>query len=507
MDILMNTAQQHALEQANLITQLIKYADRTILIESASEPERRAFVKLLDDQLPDHIDILGLRASTTTAPSAIITMVSEALQLSPGIESPQELATAVHEALTASERILVVIENAHGWLNTPQWAEMVSNLRAAHDLAPNQLLFLLTGDIGLTDLLRLEPELADMQSDMHPCQLLGEADPSAQPAHAAAAAIASPAPSLFIDDPEGSSSFNSAEHLKPGKRFSPVLLIAAGISVAVIAFGGFALLTRTTDKPAKPQALPLTAEAPATTEAPASTAPSLASNEATQTDNPLPNDGAASTPDLQGNQVTSAPAQTTTPAPAPVAPQLHEAVTPAIQPPAPKPMETVKPVEQTPAPIASETPHLIPPKPQTPVEKPAEPVAKPVEKAPAPVKAAAPVVKAAKPKPTVKHIDVKGVDNAWYRDRAPKRAAIQFGAFNDEKAALGFIKKHAASAHINEWHVFTQTKNNQTLYTVTAGDFATLDAARKGATQLPSALQKLKPYPRSFGSIREVLKP
>ncbi|MDD3575522.1 AAA family ATPase, partial [Halothiobacillus sp.] len=153
----MNTAQQHALEQANLITQLIKYADRTILVESASEPERRAFVKLLDDQLPDHIDILGLRASPTTTPSAIITLVTEALQLSPGIESPQELATAAHEALTASERILVIIENAHAWLNTPQWSEMVSYLRAAHDYAPNQLLFLLTGDIGLTDQLRLEP--------------------------------------------------------------------------------------------------------------------------------------------------------------------------------------------------------------------------------------------------------------------------------------------------------------------------------------------------------------
>jgi DamX protein len=497
----MNTAQQHALEQANLITQLIKYADRTILIESASEPERRAFVKLLDDQLPDHIDILGLRASTTTTPAAIVTMVTEALQLSPGIESPQELATAAHEALTASERILVVIENAHAWLNTPQWTEMVSYLRAAHDFAPNQLLFLLTGDIGLTDQLRLEPELSEMQSDMHPCQLLGEAPPSTEqtPAEAPAATTAH---SLFVEDPEDGSSFNTSDHLKPTKRFSPALLIAAGISVAVIAFGGFALLTRSTDKPAKPQTLPLTTEAPATTETPATTAPSLASNDMTQTGNPLPNDGAASTPDLQGNQVTSMPSTTTKPDAAPVAPQSHEATTPP-----PAPAETVKTAEQTAAPIASEPPHLIPPKPQKPVDKPVEHVTKPVEKTSPRVKAAAPVTKATKPQPTVKHVDVKGVDNVWYRARAPKRASIQFGAFNDEKAALGFIKKHAASAHINDWHVFSQTKNNQVLYTVTAGDYATLEAARKGVTQLPSALQKLKPYPRSFGSIREVLKP
>lgn len=502
----MNTAQQHALEQANLITQLIKYADRTILVESASEPERRAFVKLLDDQLPDHIDILGLRASPTTTPSAIITLVTEALQLSPGIESPQELATAAHEALTASERILVIIENAHAWLNTPQWSEMVSYLRAAHDYAPNQLLFLLTGDIGLTDQLRLEPELSEMQSDMHPCQLLGEAPPSTEQTSTEAPAAAT-TQSLFVDEPEDGSHFNTSDHLKPTKRFSPALLIAAGISVAVIAFGGFALLTRSTDKPAEPQTLPLTTQTPTQTptETPATMAPSLASNDTSQTGNPLPNDGAASTPGTQDNQITASPSPTTSPAAAPAAPQSDETTTPTPAP-ATKPAGTDKTAEQAAAPVASE-PHLIPPKPQTPVDKPVEHVIKPVEKTAPQVKAAAPVAKATKPQPAVRHVDVKGVDNAWYRARAPKRASIQFGAFNDEKAALGFIKKYAASAHINDWHVFSQTKNNQVLYTVTAGDFATLEAARKGVTQLPSTLQKLKPYPRSFGSIRAVLKP
>ena len=501
----MNTAQQHAFEQANLITQLIKYADRIILVESASEPERRAFVKLLDDQLPDYIDILGLRASPTTTPAAVITLVSETLQLSPGIESPQELATAVHEALTASERILVIIENANAWMDTPQWAEMVSYLRAAHDLAPNQLLFLLTGDIGLTDQLRLEPELSEMQSDMHPCQLLGEAPPSTEqtPVEAPAATTAQ---SLFVDDPEDGSSFNTSDHLKPTKRFSPALLIAAGISVAVVAFGGFALLTRSTDQPAKPQSLPLKTETTAT-----STPPSLASNEPAQTDNPLPNDGPVSTPDLQGTQATPAPAPAAPSAVVAPAPAPHDTTSPPaveVSAPATTPTETTKPVEQTPAPIASETPHLIPPKPEKPVEQPAATATKPVEKtAPTPVKAPAPVAKPSKPKPAVKPVAVKGVDNAWYRERAPHRAVIQMGAFNDEKAALGFIKKHAPSAHVTEWHLYSQTKNNQVLYTVTAGDFTSTDSARKALAHLPTALQKLKPYPRSFASIREVLKP
>lgn len=492
----MNTAQQHALEQANLITQLIKYADRIILVESASDPERRAFVKLLDDQLPDHIDILGLRASPTTTPSAIITMVTEALRLSPGIESPQELATAVHEALTASERILVIIENAHLWVDTPQWAEMVSYLRAAHDIAPNQLLFLLTGDIGLTDQLRLEPELSEMQSEMHPCQLLGEAQPSTEPTPVEAPA-ASTAQTLFVDDPEDGSHFNTSVHLKPTKRSGPALLIAAGISVAVVAFGGFALLTRSTDQPAKPQTLPLKTETITT-----STPPSPASNESTQANNPLPNDGAASTPDLQGSQATTAPAPHDT-----IIPPVVEAPAPAST-----PTKTTKPVKQATAPIASEPPHLIPPKPEKTAEQPAATSTTPVEKAAptptnAPVKAPVPVVTHSKPKPAVKPVTVKGVDNAWYRARAPHRAVIQMGAFNDEKSALGFIKNQASGAHVTEWHLYTQTKNNQVLFTVTAGDFTSTNSARKALARLPTALRKLKPYPRSFASIREVLKP
>ena len=499
----MNTAQQHALEQANLITQLIKYADRIILVESASEPERRAFVKLLDDQLPDHIDILGLRASPTTTPSAIITLVTEALQLSPGIESPQELATAAHEALTASERILVIIENAHAWLNTPQWSEMVSYLRAAHDYAPNQLLFLLTGDIGLTDQLRLEPELSEMQSDMHPCQLLGEAPASSKPTHDPAPAAATTQP-LFVDEPEAGNRFIPSDHLTPTKRFSPTLLIAAGISVAIIAFGGFALLTRSTDQPNTTQTLALKTDSGTT-----STPPTPDSSAPAQADNPLPNDGSISASDTQGSQ---APAEMATPpatiAPAPSqnnAPEPAMTQTPRVNPsPETTAPETAKPAEKTATSTAGETPHLIPPKPEKPVEQ--ATATKPTEKiAPNPVKAPIPVTKHSKPESEAKPVVVKGVDNAWYRARTPKRAALQIGAFNDEKTALDFISKQAAHAPVSEWHVFSQKMGNKVLYTVTAGDFSSIDAARQTVSRLPAALQKLKPYPRSFASIREAI--
>lgn len=520
MDGLMNTAQQHALEQANLITQLIKYADRIILVESASDPERRAFVKLLDDQLPDHIDIIGLRASPTTTPEALTQMISETLQLSPGIESPHELATAVREALTASERVLVVIENAHFWLDTPQWAQMTAYLRAAHDLAPNQLLFLLTGDIGLTDHLRREPELADIQSDVHTCQLLTEASPPTKPIPAEAPSAATDQ-TLFADDPQDASRFDPSDQIKPTKRLNPTLLITAGISVAVIAFGGFALLTRSTDQPTKPQKLALN-----TAPTPTSPPPSQASTQPTQTDNPLPNDGAASPVDIKGSQATSSSALPTQPDDsAAITTQQDAAPTSATKAaPAMTPPKATEPNGQATASIANKTPRLIPPhadntaekQTQKPVDQPA--ATTPAKKAaPTAIKKPAAEAKPSKPepkhkpkpktepKPKVKTVRVSGVDNAWYRARAPHRAALQIGAFNDEQTALNFIRKHAAHAPVGEWHVFSQKRNNQVLYTVTAGDFISIEAARKTLSQLPETLQKLKPYPRSFASIRKVI--
>lgn len=537
----MNTARQHALEQANLITQLIKYADRVILVESASEPERRAFVKLLDEQLPDHIDMIGLRASPSTTPTAIIKLVSETLQLSPGIESPNELASAVHEALTSAERVLVIIENADLWKDKPQWKPLIEFLQAAHKLAPNQLLFLLTGDSGLADLLRQEPALADMQSDIHACQLLGEASPKKETTGSAAptdntSGDTSDKP-LIIDTPEPGTGSAATNPPETRRRFSPTLLMAAGISVAVIAFGGFALLTRTTTEPVTSHTLPLDTKTERTEASHQNQSTQIA-----QANNPLPNDGAASTPALQGSSPTDT-ASTTAPAAAKPVPTNQESRSTPLSSPmasasqtpnqtanhgmAPENRSTASQItsqtahqatqltttlpkapspEKPNAVIAHERPGLIPPRPQKSTNQPATATAHVVKKNQQPTKTHTAEKKPTKHKPT-RMTAVKGTDNAWYRDRSAHRAAIQLGAFNDEKAALSFIRKHAASSHLGEWHLFSQARSGQVLYTVTAGDFANITEARKALSHLPATVQKLKPYPRTFASIRQVLKP
>jgi hypothetical protein len=495
----MNTAQEHAFEQANLVTQLIKYADRVILVESASAPERRAFVKLLADQLPDSIEILSVQASPQSSSANMIAVISDALQLSPGIESPRQLASAVHEAMEGQGRLLMVVENADAWLDLPQWSELIACVRAAHDLAPNQLLFLLTGDIGLTDQLRLAPELLEMQSDMHLCQLLGEAAPAAPQPSTAASARTIPEEPLFADALEGARGFAASEPAGARRKSSgPMLLVAAAISVAIVTFGGFALLTSTKDKPAAPETLSL--NTPATEPASTATPPA-------QADNPLPNDGglgASST--LSGAAPVPAPA---THAPATANLTERPPQTQTLRP-APTPAQTIiPPVVEAPMPkpaTAPAAPQLIAPREKQPTEKPAaEKVHKPTKPVEKPVEKPA-VVKSHEAAPA-KSVVVKAVDNAWYREKPKNRAVLQLGAFNDEKAALDFIKKHSTSTRLGEWHVFSQKRNNQLLYTVTLGDFLTLADARKAAPELAEPLRAFKPYPRTFEAIGKVIHP
>ncbi len=497
-----STAQQHALEQANLITQLIKYADRVVVVESASDAERRAFVKLIDDQLPESVGVLALRASPNTDQAEILQEISSLLQLSPGIESPRQLAAAIVTALGNQGRLLTVIENADAWYQTTQWSGLMAHIQAANKTAPNHWLFLLTGAPGLAEKLRSDAQLADLSAEIHRCELLGETD---APATATAAASSTPPPATELHAEERFAAAPPA----PKKSHGTALLVAAALSIAVVTFGGFALLTRSHDTPTTPttQTLAVTQPAPVV---PPPTAPA-------QADNPLPNDGANSTPQAAAEPIATAAAPALIP-PKPLTPP-ESSVTPASPPPAP-----VTPPPEAPAAV-HEAPKMV----AAPALKPATEAPKPAEKsaprqAPTTVREEKPVavheektvakprhepVERAKPtheKPAAPApVRVTGVDNAWYRQQKAERAVLQLGAFNDEKAALAFIKAHAARTPLADWHIFTQKRAGQTLYTVTVGNFAQLSEARSSANRLPEAVKKLKPYPRSFKAITEII--
>lgn len=510
-----STAQQHALEQANLITQLIKYADRVIVVESASDAERRAFVKLIDDQLPESVGVLALRASPNTEQAEIIREISALLQLSPGIEAPRQLAAAIQAALGSQGRLLTIVENADAWYQTTQWSGLIAHIQAANKTAPNHWLFLLTGAPGLTDKLRNDAQLTDLSAELHRCELLGAAD--------ASSAIASSAPPS--SSPDVAAEFHAEDRFvaaapPPKKSHGTALLVAAALSIAVVTFGGFALLTRSHDAPSSAPTTQTLALTQSAAPVPPPTAPA-------QTDNPLPNDGANSTPQ---QPVESAPAALIPPKPAATSVAAPPADNPPVSPPSvlvpPTPVVTAPTqaaqAEPKPAAAISEASartaeaSVVPPseKPEamnsprapTSLEKPTHEVHAPSKSKPSQLKPEKPAHQAASP--AASHAvaaRVTGADNAWYRQQKPERAALQLGAFNEEKAALAFIKTHAVHGSLNDWHLFTQKRGGQTLFTVTAGNFSNLRDARDDIEHLPAAMKKLKPYPRSFKAITEVI--
>jgi DamX protein len=500
----MNTAQEHALEQANLIAQLVKYADRLIVVESASPQERHDFVELVAERLPDSIETLAITAQPGNQPQEIISLVTEALQLSPGIESPRQLASAVHEALTAQGRMLVIIENTNAWLDTESWPELLLMLRAAHELAPNHLLFLLTGEIDLTEHLRTEPELADMQGDMHQCLLLDAAFANTVP-ETTPAPHATPKQATYKESPKeealvaslkGEGGVAAPQPGKmPGRPFNPTLLIIAAFSVAIVSFGGFALLTRTSDKGPSTKNLPLEQAAPAAT---TSQPPSEVATATPQAGNPLPNDGEVG---KAGPLTAAAPASNhLEPVPAPQSASqgaTTEPSTAGVTPALPT-IDTSKAPEITP----SNTPVTSPA-----LEKPAP------EKNPQPQAIARHTTPAHEPhkhtsaprQHPVEATKITGTDNAWYHAQPKNHATLQLGAFTDTKAAISFVHKHETATHLTHWHIFSQRPKNQTLYTVTVGDFDSLTEARKAIAKLPEPLRQIKPYPRSFNAIDQVL--
>lgn len=499
----MNTAQEHAIEQANLIAQLVKYADRLIVVESAAPPERHDFIEQVTERLPDSVEVLALAADARSSPNEIITLVSQVLQLSPGIESPRQLASAVHEALSTQGRMLVIIENVNEWIGTDVWPDMLSNLRAAHELAPNHLLFMLTGDIDLTEQLRAEPELAGMQGDIHQCLLLDAAFAAASAPQGSTAATSSrngtKEEALVADLNQTTSPLAAAA--KARRPFNPTLLVMAGISVAVVSFGGFALLTRTTNhEPAsKKLALePSTQMAQATQGSGAHPleAPSSGHDAATavptpppQTNNPMPNDGETakasdtnqtpppSEPPVRHLQPVPTPAGAEQSAPPSAAekgplPAIQTAAAPATQADTQPPANLVKP---TPPPVHS---------------KPTQTAGK----------------RAPTPRPhKATQAPLSGTDHAWYHAQPKSHATLQLGAFTDAKAAHHFIRQHESSSKVKGWHIFAQRPKNQTLYTVTVGNFSSLNEARKSIALLPEPLRQIKPYPRSFNAIDQVI--
>jgi len=462
-------------EQADLIAQLVKYSDRLIVVQSQDPEDRSDFIRQVAERLPDDVHVFTHEATAESQLQDLIDELADRLQLSPGIEAPRQLVTAVHEAFTGNTRALAVIEDIENWYESDNWTALVELIRVTHEMNSRHLLFILTGQGNLEERLLATPDLGDMQGDIHTVTLS-----SGAAADDATSDIETPAETTTIPP-----------RRRPQRRFNPTLLIVAAISVLIVTVGGFALLSRS-DKEAKPVTQKLTLPAkPATITAPSTPEPAQAP---AQTPTP--------TADTTPPKLAQLPAQT---APEQNATSTVEKATADTGSSATNtgeitPAQPTTPTQsKTTAPTQSPTPSAAPetkPQPTATTEQPA-PKAKPAPEPKTPAK---------KVEPKTASKTANGVDNHWYQQKPRARGVVQLGAFNDLAAARGFIKHHQGKTSAHNWHIFTQKPKGQLLYTVTIGDYSSVQRARHAIKSLPTALQKLKPYPRSIGSVQDAIK-
>lgn len=465
-------------EQADLIAQLVKYSDRLIVVQSQDPEDRSDFIHQVAERLPDDVHVFTHEATAESQLKDLIDELADRLQLSPGIEAPRQLVTAIHEAFTGNTRALVVIEDLENWYEHENWTALLELIRVTHEMNSRHLLFILTGQSDLEERLLATPDLGDMHGDIHTVTLssmTNDDDPASD--------IETPAEATTIPP-----------HRRSRRRFNPTLLIVAAISVLIVTVGGFALLSRSNKEP-KPvtQKLalpgkPATVTAPSTPESPQAPVPAAETNPPKLAQLPAQTAPAPATEQHETSATGSTPADT-------------GASTP----------DTGKAVAtQSTAPTQAEKTTTLPEAPTSSVEPKTEPQAMTSPEQPAPKAEPAPTPQ---PKTSPKRVEPmtaskapNGVDNHWYQQKPRARSVVQLGAFNDLAAARDFIKRHQGKTSERSWHIFTQKPKGQLLYTVTIGDYSSVQRARHAIKSLPTDLQKLKPYPRSIGSVQDAIK-
>ncbi|MFW5954036.1 MAG: SPOR domain-containing protein [Guyparkeria sp.] len=466
----MSNATEHALEQAERIVQYSKYSDRFLVVEGDYVAERRAFVKLVSQKLPPQVRPVVVRADGAGDLATVIERLGTTLQLSAGIETPEQLVTATTAALGDQERLLLVVENAEQWLDSDAADSLYELIDQAHELARERLLFMLVGDTGLCTRIETAQPLAAIIADLHCIRLLGTA-----PADDAssAAPVSDPTP----DEAAATAPATTAEArasgprptgVRPARRGAslwthPPFLIAAAISVAVITIGIFALMSRSTS-PTSPDDVALTLD-----------------RESDQ-----PDGERQASADDGADPATPSPESDGTPRHVPFPEADSEPETPTTDTPATTEEasstadrdDDARTADETATTSADESTRPEQPETATNDDEATE----------------------------TQTTSDSAVDNDWFADQPRARATIQLAAFGSLDGARDMIRSRSGDAlPAGDWRIYTQRIDDRTLYTVTYGDFASVERARHAMESLPEDLRAVDPYPRSVGDIQDRL--
>ena len=160
-----------------------------------------------------------------------------------------------------------------------------------------------------------------------------------------------------------------------------------------------------------------------------------------------------------------------------------------------------------PEPVSVSAPVAVPAPVSSVTETQPVPAPKPVA-APTPAPAPKPVQAPVQPKPVAQAAPAASSAGAyhqrdWYRQRPASEYALQVLGTRSRQAALDFMGTHKA---VSDLGYFETLHEGKPWFVVTQGRYANAAQAKQGAGSLPEALRKLKPWPRSMGSIQQSLR-
>ena len=93
-------------------------------------------------------------------------------------------------------------------------------------------------------------------------------------------------------------------------------------------------------------------------------------------------------------------------------------------------------------------------------------------------------------------------DAQWLEAKPDEDYLIQISRQDSKKAAYAYLKKHKVTGPIG---IYREVRAGKTTYIVTYGDYRDLTSAKEAIKTLPKAVQKYKPWVRSYESLKQVL--
>ena len=92
---------------------------------------------------------------------------------------------------------------------------------------------------------------------------------------------------------------------------------------------------------------------------------------------------------------------------------------------------------------------------------------------------------------------------AWLKSRRPGRYTLQLVGARERAAVDKFVRTHRVA---QPYAVFERSLNGRPWFSLVAGDYPDRDAAIAARGRLPKSLGRSDIWPRTFGSVQEILK-